>query len=137
MHRYFFIIICIILMFSSCRSKFDDCTEQDYANCNTERPQTGRITARLTINSENRRVPVRVYEGNFEDGKLVREDTISIKTFNYFLTPDTEYSMVARYLRDNDTIMVVNKAYIRVIRYRMCELRCYDLDKPEVDLRLY
>jgi len=131
------ILFCIIFFLSNCKSKFEDCTDQDYANCDTEIPQTGRITVLLTINQENPAVTVRVFEGNFEDGHLVREDILRIRTFNYSLTPDKYYSFTATYKDGTSTIMAVDGGRIKVSRYRMCELRCYDLNSPEIDLRLY
>ena len=130
------ILFCTILFFSNCKSKFEDCTDQDYANCDTEIPQTGRITILLTINQENPAIPVRVYEGNFEDGRLVRVDTLRIRTFNYFLTPEKDYSFTATYKDGASTIMAVDGGRIKVSTYRMCELRCYNLNNPEIDLRL-
>jgi len=131
------ILFSVLFFLFSCKSKFEDCTDQDYASCNTEQPQTGRITILLTINQENPSVPVRVYEGNFEDGRLVRADTIRMRSFNYFLTPGKDYSFTATYNDGNSKIMTVDGGRIKVSTYRMCELRCYELNNPEIDLRLY
>jgi hypothetical protein len=137
MQKKSIILICILFSLFSCKSKFEDCTDQDYASCNTEQPQTGRITILLTINQENPSVPVRVYEGNFEDGRLVRADTIRMRSFNYFLATEKDYSFTATYKDGTSTIMTVDGGRIKVSTYRMCELRCYELNNPEIDLRLY
>jgi hypothetical protein len=131
------IILSILVIFIGCKSKYEDCTDQDYANCNTEKPQMGRITVLLTINSENPSIPVNVYEGNFEDGRLLRADTIRTRTFNYFFTPEKDYSFTASYKDGPSTIMVVNGGQIKLSTYRMCELRCYEVNDMEIDLRLY
>lgn len=130
------LFLCMILLLVNCKSKYDDCTEQDYADCITEKPETGRIKVLLTINSENRFIPVNVYEGDFENGELLRSDTITMRTFHYNLTPEKDYSFTATYKDGNSTIMAIDGGRITISRYRMCELRCYDLNAPEIDLRL-
>lgn len=130
------LIVSVLIIAFSCRSKYEDCTDQDYAKCNTEVPQTGIISIRLTINEENPSIPISVYEGNFENGQLVRQDTVRVSTYNYSLLTEKEYSFTATYKKDGKTIMAVNGGTIKLIRYRMCELQCYDVDEPELDLRL-
>lgn len=131
------LLFVFILFFAfSCRSKYEDCTDQDYANCNTEIPQTGILSIRLTINEENPAVPISLYEGNFEDGRLIRLDTVRVGRYNYSLLPDKDYSVTATYQEGGNTIVAVSGGRINLIRYRMCELQCYDVDEPVLDLRL-
>ncbi|MBW6478578.1 MAG: hypothetical protein K0B37_04050 [Bacteroidales bacterium] len=137
MQKTIAILIITLVILSSCKSKYEDCTDQDYANCETEKPQTGRITILLSINQENPYVPVRLYEGNFENGRLVREDTIRMRTFNYFLTPEKDYSFKATYKDGTSTVLAINGGRIKVSTYRMCELRCYEVNNLEIDLRLH
>lgn len=130
------LFVCMLIFTFSCRSKYEDCTDQDYANCNTEIPQTGILSIRLTINEENPAVPISLYEGNFENGRLIRQDTVRVGRYNYSLLPDKNYSVTATYREAGKTIVAVSGGRINLIRYRMCELQCYDVDEPELDLRL-
>ncbi len=130
------LFVCILIFAFSCRSKYEDCTDQDYAECNTEIPQTGIISVRLTINEENPAIPISVYDGNFENGRLIRQDTLRVGSYNFALLTEKEYSFTATYKKAGKTIVAVNGGRINLIRYRMCELQCYDVDEPELDLRL-
>ena len=130
------IFVCMLIFAFSCRSKYEDCTDQDYASCNTEIPQTGTLSIRLTINEENPAVPISLYEGNFENGQLIRQDTVRQSRYNYSLSPEKDYSVTATYREAGKTIVAVSGGRINLVRYQMCELQCYDVDEPELDLRL-
>jgi len=128
----------LIFLFFSCKvSKDEDCTQWDYDNCNTEWPYTGEVEVKLTINNEYRLQKVRLYEGDFEKGKLVWERAYGREVVNELLETEVYYSFTATYLKNNgDTIIAVDGGTLGVRSYRACELTCYELKRLTIDLRV-
>lgn len=124
------------LFLSSCRDKYEDCTEEDYLNCNTIRPATANADVRVTLNAQNPTVLVRLYKGDFEKGQLVRERHYTRRNNREILNTEENYSITAMYFQDNDTVLVVDGGRIGIISYRMCEDRCYEARELTFDLRL-
>ena len=124
------------LAISGCKDKYSDCTDGDYNNCEPDKPETGVITCLLTKDSENQSVLLKVYEGNWEEGIVVYERVLNVA--RAYITVDVEkhYSATAFYLRGNDTIMAIDGGRIKLSTYRACELVCYEINEPELDLRL-
>ena len=137
---YYFFIACLILpvVFTSCRDKYEGCTDEDYANCRTSKPSQAIVEVLVTLNSENPTVQVSLYEGNFEDGNLVWEKTYRNRDEAEIIKTDTDYSFTAKYISGNDTILAVDGGRVRIISYQMCELRCYEVRDRDLtfDLRI-
>ncbi len=123
-------------MLSTCKSKYEDCTEADYNNCNTIRPETGMVEIRVTIDEENPIVTVRLYEGNFEEGKLLWEKTSHLRYRIEYLDTERAYSFTATYKRGNDIILAVDGGIIEVRSYQACEYKCYEVKNLDIDLTL-
>lgn len=131
------ILLVFFLVFAqSCRSKYEDCTQQDYNDCFTERPAAGLVRILLTINEENPEVHVECYFGDYEDGDFFWEDDFSSITNNEYLDVETDLSFIAFYKSGNDSIIAVDGGRVDVISYQMCEYRCYDVRVLEIDLRI-
>ena len=136
----FFSVKISLLVFSvlctGCRSKYDDCTEEDYRNCNTIRPVTGIVEVLLTIDNQIPRVTVSMFEGDFEDDNLIWEKEASSQRITEVLDVEKYYSFMAVYQRDGATITAVDGGEIEVIRYTMCEYTCYEAKDLTIDLVL-
>lgn len=138
MIRFFSLVLffsCFFIL-SSCKSKYEECTEEDYNNCNTHRPETGLVEIQVTINEENPLVTVQIYEGNFEDGKLLRENTSKIRYRIEYMDAEKTYSFTATYKKGNDTIRAVDGGTIEVSSYQACEYKCYEVKNLYIDLTL-
>lgn len=133
---YIATLIFILCIPFSCRDKYDNCTEEDYANCDTERPGIGRAVIHVTINDDNPYVPVSVYEGNFEQGHLLFRDTLYEGSSSFYLETEKFYSFTATYGLANDTTIAVDGGEVGIISYQMCELRCYEVRVLDIDLKL-
>ncbi len=122
----------------SCKTdKEEDCTQWDYNNCKTEWPNRGEVEIKVSLNSENRLVRIRFYEGDFKKGNLLWEKSYNRELVTEFLDTEKNYSFTASYLTSNgDTIIAVDGGRLGVRTYRTCELTCYDLKKLKIDLRL-
>lgn len=129
-------LICLLFVVPACRDKYSECTDSDYNNCDTEYPTTGTIRARISVLPESPEVILRIFEGPFEDGVLVLTDTIiKLRYVDYLLEVEKWYSFTATYTTSPFATIAVDGARIKRIRYRACELTCYELVEPEVNLR--
>ena len=135
---WFFRLIIPVLMFYlvACRDKYEDCTDQDYLNCNTERPLTANAKVLVTLTNQQPTVMVSLYQGDFENGNLVREREYRRSNSVEELTTEEYYSVTAMYVRGSDTTLVVDGGRIKILSYRMCEERCYEAKDLTFDLRL-
>lgn len=130
------ILITTLTAFTNCRDKYEDCTEQDYANCNPVKPDSGFFVLELTHNEQYPETVVRVFSGNFEDGDLIYQDTLFTDSWDYYLPVERRYSFTATYKRGTDEIVAIDGSYINVIEYVTCEENCYDMNEPVIDLRI-
>ncbi len=130
------ILVFILSFVQSCRSKYEDCTQQDYNDCITDRPVAGLVNILLTINEENPEVHVECYFGDYENRDFFWEDDFAISSINEYLDVEKELSFIAYYKSGNDSIIAVDGGRVDVISYQMCEYRCYDVRVLEIDLRI-
>jgi hypothetical protein len=138
MQRLFLKIILLLffLNFQSCKSKYEECTSDDYSNCYTDRPKTGEVEIKISTTGDQPSVTVRLYAGNFEDDKLIWEKTFFNSVSYLDLDVETLYSFTATYFRNGNTILAVDGGKINVSSYQACEYTCYEADLLRVDLRL-
>jgi hypothetical protein len=130
------ILLCLPLVFSDCKGKDENCTDNDYANCDTTRPRAGSAEVSITHNFHHKEVEVSLYDGNFEDGRLIWKKTYSRGVMSEILDVETSYSFTATYYAGNDTLLVIDGGKVRVKSYSMCELTCYEARKLRIDLTL-
>ncbi len=104
-----------------------DCVEQPF--------ETGLLIIRSTLNSENDSVPIHVFFGDLENDQL---DTFfyARSTMKSLIRPLGEYSVVAEYLRGNDTIVVFDGDDIDTDETEYSDKSCWELDNAHVDVRL-
>lgn len=104
-----------------------DCVEQPF--------ETGLLIIRSTINSQNPSVPIYVFRGSIT---LNDTDTVfySTTTMKSLIRPLGEYSVVAEYLRGNDTIVVFDGDDIDTDETEYSDKSCWEREDAEVDVRL-
>lgn len=81
------------------------CDEDCILNCPPV-AEEGELIIRVTIDEENLRVPVAIFSGDFEDGNVLINDTLSTISKTY-LFPPGEYSATSRYSHKNGTITII------------------------------
>ena len=104
-----------------------DCVEQPF--------ETGLLIIRSTLNLQNDSVPIYVFFGDLEDDQL---DTFfyAKSTMKSLIRPLGEYSVVAEYLRGNDTIVVFDGDDIDTDDTEYSDKTCWEREDAEVDVRL-
>lgn len=130
------LLLFLPLVFSDCKGKDENCTENDYNDCITTRPDSGYAEVSITHNFQNKNVEVRLYQGNFEDGRLVWEKSYSKTNTTELLDVENYYSFTATYVVGEDTIVAVDGGRVKVISYNMCELTCYEARTLNIDLTI-
>jgi len=106
-------------------------------DCQTEEPEKAKLEIKLSNTSSNYPVEIRIYEGNLQDSILydVFQST-PIKTSHWVLL-NKKYTLTARYIIPDDTIIVVNSVTPHV-KYNetQCDEPCYYVYNKVVNLRL-
>jgi len=116
----------------------DDDGELPFApdNCQDSKPATGHLNIEITLNAQNYRVPVNVYQGPIEDGRLVRSDSVGVSQFNYELPVDRSYAVTARYLVGQDTVLAIASDDISTNQKQYYDAYCWEVTDAKVDVRL-
>ncbi|HOY30946.1 MAG TPA: hypothetical protein PKW80_03615 [Bacteroidales bacterium] len=128
-------------IFQSCEqnsyfSNSQDCQNYDYSDCNTSEPALVALHIKLTINDENPKVPVTIYEGKLDNNLIVLTDTVSASTYSVLLPPDKYYTVSARYVSGNKIIYGIGSDNIKKIRNYVCDSVCWTEQEGNIDVRL-
>lgn len=126
------------ILLSRCKSTATD--EYFYCfNCIAEHPDSQRIKVKLTINAENRRVPIHVYASKFnpyQPADTVFSDTLSSGEITIKVATNKFYSVVAYYKSGNDTIMAVDGGLFETKKIEGCQNICWQISGGIYDVRL-
>ncbi len=136
MKQYKYLILFLLIAFSA------SCVDDDYDDCDTQDcvsiyPETGTLTVKVTLNSMNSLVPIRIYAGHYDNGELIREDTIYSERQNYVFEPGIYYSVAATYQTESGEITVVDGDKIEVITNTDCDTTCYTVNDATVNCKLH
>ena len=128
----------VLALFGSlgCESASDPSEDFAPADCQRVAPETGRVDVEVTINSANQRVPVTIYRGRLEDDVVVQQDTLSTPATHFALSPGVVYSVTARYVTGDDTIVALRSDYLELEYADYDGARCWWVEPVALDLRL-
>jgi hypothetical protein len=130
----------ITISLNSCRqssfSGSEDCTNYNYSDCNTTEPFMVGLNIRLTINDENLKVPITIYEGKVEEQLIVLNDTVSVSKYSVLLPAGKYYSVRARYKKGDQIIYAFGGDDIRSIRTTICDSSCWTTEDGNVNIEL-
>ncbi|MBT3207332.1 MAG: hypothetical protein HN704_07060 [Bacteroidetes bacterium] len=76
--------------------------------CEAEEPKDAQLFVYITINEENKNVPITIFEGNIEDSLIVWEDFSKDKEFWVYLPLNKYYTAAAEYQVGNKTIIAID-----------------------------
>lgn len=131
-------IITLFLFLSNCRSSETD--EGLYCiNCRAEQPDSERISIKVTINSENPKVPVIIYSGKFYPDRLTNiafQDTVDMAEFTVKVATDKIYSVKAAYRSGKDSIFAIDGGWFETKKIVGCQNSCWQLVGGNYDVRL-
>lgn len=137
------LFIFVGLSFLSCNEMFEalkdleECEEYDFSTCNTEQPFRAYLIIDLTINKQNREVPLVIYHGKFEDADTFALDTATHTPWEEVYVPLNQfYTVAAKYNSGNKTIIAIGGDEITKNSTKVCDSTCWDIYGGEIDVRL-
>ena len=111
--------------------------------CYTDKPKIGPVTVKVTINSENKRVPVLIFKGKYEESfrtdlsKAVVIDTLEEESFTYDLDVNEYYSIAAVYSSNGERTIVVNGDELKIYKVSdTCDGVCWIFRGGKLDATL-
>jgi hypothetical protein len=129
-----------VFYFTSCKQNTyynsEDCANYDYSDCNTTEPLQVGLNIKLTINDENIKVPITIYEGKIEDNLIVLTDTVSTSKYNILLPPDKYYSVKARYKKGDKIIYAIGGDHIKKSHTKVCDSTCWSTEEGNINIEL-
>jgi hypothetical protein len=137
---FIFVLGILAIVYSSCKrtsySGSEDCNNYDYSDCNTSEPLLVALNIKLTINDENSKVALTIYEGKIEDQLIVLTDTVSAPKYNVLLPSNKYYSVKVRYKKGNQIIYAFGGDKIKSTRTTVCDSSCWSTDEGNVNVEL-
>lgn len=131
------LLLLLLLIFTlSCETLLENSDECNMDDCITEEPYTGYLDMRLSIISDNKNIMVLIFRGKYEEQNV--QDTLYAQTedFSHEVPINRYYSVAARYIIDNDTIMVIDGTDLKKSLDLDCEEDCWIVSGGDLDLRL-
>jgi hypothetical protein len=136
----FCVSMLLFLAVVSCKEYNDtssvDCNTYDFSDCYTSEPYDGRMYVKLTINDENPKVPIAIYQGKLEENDLYLTDTVDNEYYDTLLPIDHFYTIIAEYKRNGEKIFAVDGDEIKKSHAKICDSTCWDVQTGSVNLRL-
>jgi hypothetical protein len=132
------VVFILLILFFSCE-RYDPVNvgEVDCYECYSLKPEWVRLNVKLTINNENKAVPLVIYIGNIEDGNVDWVDTSYSDDYWVDVHPDAYYSVTAEYKDGNKTIFAVDGDRVN-LNYsdNSCDEPCYYATGGYIDVQL-
>lgn len=96
------------------------------------------LEIKVTIDSENRYVPITLYRGDIDNGEIIAEDTIySMPYYTDDVQFGEKYSALAKYSHNGKTIYAVDGRFLKKkLDKSSCNEPCYIISGDILDLRL-
>ena len=131
--------ISLLLIGSACSSEAAG-PDVNCFECRNTLPDSGIVTIRLSINDQNKLVPIEVYNASYNENmsdKLVLKDTLSIEKMNYKLPVDQYYSVKATYRSGNKTINAIDGEALKTRNATSyCSQNCWIIYGGQIDVTL-
>lgn len=119
---------------------FDDveCSE-----CYVPKPEYGPVTVTLTINSENSRIPIKIFKGKYEENFIkdystaIIIDTITGTNYSVDLQVNEYYSVAAEYNLNGKKVVVVDGDKLKIYKVTdQCDETCWIYRGGDIDATL-
>ncbi len=109
----------------------------DCATCYQDKPDSGPLQIKVTINDENSFVPLVIYRGNFESNDIEYVDTAFNSDYSVDVPVDKYYSVTAKYKNNGRIIFAVDGDNLKTAKNTQdCDQDCYYFKGGYIDVRL-
>jgi len=125
-----FILLIVVVAFSLNSCGFE-------SSCYENKPENGEMTIKVSIDSPNDTVYVKIYQGVIENNKLLLVDTLTVASKVYEMPVNSYYSATADYIQDGKIVRAIDGDRIST-RESEDEYGtiCWNLKNISLDLRL-
>ncbi len=130
------ILFFIILTYSiSCdnNSNYND-QDCDYTNCITQEPTAAQLKIFF-----NYKPIIYLCIGNYENCiyiDTINTDTIKTDSLNYWVPFNNKYTVIAQYIRNQDTIYAIDSKYVYKTSYQECDSICWETVNSDFNVKL-
>ena len=121
---------------TACNKPVVDCQYPDYSSCITKEPDAGKLKIKVTINEENKAVPVILYYGNEENNVIRIIDTLYMTEKEYILPVNVYYSVKVKYKSNNKIINAIDGGNLEKKSYLVCDSTCWVVKDVNLNLKL-
>lgn len=131
----FFFIIAFLIVFSCDTQIFN--FNINCEDCYTSKPDSADLIVNITINEENKSVPLKFFRGKVEEGIIEWIDTAYTSTLYLYSPIDEFYSIKAFYKKDGKTIIAIDGDKMKTsLVTDVCETDCWIIKGGILDVRL-
>jgi len=135
MNRIIYLLL-FVLLAVACERKFE-LFELDCENCYQEKPEWGPLIIYFSFDEENDSVSYTIYRGNFENKEVEYAGKATLTEEQIDVPVNECYSVEALYLKDGDTIRVVDGDTFKLKKETSeCDEKCYSFKDGMIDVRL-
>jgi hypothetical protein len=127
--------------FVSCKNSGND-VSGTCLDCVYEKPDTGSLSVKVTINSENPYVVLTIYKDKFDParkdtiGYIERTDTARTINYTVAVPVDKYYSVRARYKSGIKTIYAIDGSIFQAQQQSGCDNTCWQIVGGHLDATL-
>lgn len=134
MVKKIFKFIVPIVIINSCQIYDSDC---NYSDCLEYEPYEATMNIWLTIDNENKSVPIWIYEGKYNDtNSLIFRDTCTEETYHIILPLNHQYYVKAKYKKGDKTIYAIDGVYFKKYNRSECDSVCWKIKNNRMDVSL-
>lgn len=115
----------------------------DCSTCYTPKPTTGTVSISVTINPENRKVPIKIFKGYYKEGFLkdyssaIALDTVTSSKYQIDLDVNEYYSVAVEYTENGKKITVVDGDKLNIYHVSSaCDQECWIIKGGNIDATL-
>lgn len=128
------VILVFLTSLYSCLNYEGDCS---YENCLSEEPYEELMTIKLTINEENKKVPIWIYEGKYADtSSLIYKDTSDKEYYEIILPLNYQYYVKAKYIKNNKVVYAIDGVFFKKYTRSECDSTCWATKNKEMNVQL-
>jgi hypothetical protein len=131
------VLLIFIALLSSCNKNVTN--GSICIDCQSEEPQYAYLSIKLTLNSENSKVPLVIYGEKFDPSKNLVVDTALVAdsaVVNLLLPTNQYYSVKAQYKSGEKIIYAIDGSSMDTQRETACDNTCWQVVGGNLDVRL-
>jgi len=133
----FLILTFLFITLQSCYThNVDDCTQYDYSDCITKRPDSAIVRIKYTVSRFHPSVPLQIFKGKIDNNLLIYSDTLTDGLLKILLPVNEYYSARVYYINPGDTIIAIDGDKLKLWKEHVCDSVCWSTNEPVIDLRL-